>query len=83
MLMESIGENPDHFGTHSYRIGGASALFAAGATETVIRTMGRWSSDLYRLYVRACFEQSLKWSKAAGSARLSEVDGTFDEVDFY
>jgi hypothetical protein len=35
------------------RIGGATALFAAGANETVIRTMGRWSSDLHRLYVRA------------------------------
>jgi hypothetical protein len=28
-------ENPDEFGTHSYRIGGATALFAAGANETV------------------------------------------------
>ena len=46
-LMHSVGENPEQFGTHSYRIGGASALFAAGADETVIRTMGRWSSDIY------------------------------------
>ena len=45
-LMVSVGENPDHFSTHSARIGGATALFAAGADETVIRTMGRWSSDI-------------------------------------
>ena len=36
-LMVSVGENPDHFSTHSARIGGATALFAAGADETVIR----------------------------------------------
>ena len=27
----SVGENPDQFGAHSLRIGGATALFAAGA----------------------------------------------------
>ena len=26
-LMAAIGYNPDHYGTHSYRIGGATALF--------------------------------------------------------
>ena len=36
---------------HMHR-GDPTALFAAGANETVIRTMGRWSSDLHRLYVR-------------------------------
>ena len=66
-LMNAIGEDPDEFGTHSLRIGGATAMFAAGATPTVIRTMGRWSSDCYRLYVRACYEQSMAWTAAAGS----------------
>ena len=82
-LMVSIGEDPSFFGTHSYRIGGATALFAAGANETVIRTMGRWSSDLHRLYVRACFDQCCEWTRLAGSATVSEVSGTFDEVDYY
>eukprot|EP00966_Prymnesium_polylepis_P326593 7382508-Prymnesium_polylepis.1 len=39
-LMVSIVERPEQFGTHSYRIGGAIAHFAAGADATVIRTMG-------------------------------------------
>ena len=84
-LMRAIGEDPSQFGTHSYRIGGATALFAAGANETVIRTMGRWSSDLHRLYVRACYEQCTDWSRAAGSAQVHDLAGTFDpaEVDFY
>jgi hypothetical protein len=82
-LMEAIGEDPSQFGTHSYRIGGATALFAAGANETVIRTMGRWSSDLHRLYVRACFEQCVDWTRRAGSTQVSDLAGTFDEVDYY
>ena len=82
--MTSIGEDPSEFGTHSYRIGGATALFAAGADPTVIRTMGRWSSDCYRLYVRACYEQSLSWTRRAGSQRVTDVAGAeFDEVDYY
>ena len=84
VLMTAIGEDPAEFGTHSYRIGGATALFAAGADPTVIRTMGRWSSDCYRLYVRACYEQSLSWTRRAGSQRVTDVAGAeFDEVDYY
>lgn len=82
-LMARVGENPTEFGTHSLRIGGATAMFAAGASETVIRTMGRWSSDCYRLYVRACFESSLNWTIAAGNTAVKDVAGEFDEVEFY
>jgi hypothetical protein len=82
-LMRAIGEDPSEFGTHSLRIGGATALFAAGASETVIRTMGRWSSDIHRLYVRACFEQCCEWTRRAGSTIVSDLAGEFDEVDDY
>ena len=82
-LMQCIGQDPNEFGTHSLRIGGATALFAAGATPVVIRTMGRWSSDIYRLYVRASFEANLKWSRVAASTAFAEVDATFEEVDDY
>ena len=81
--MAAVGENPDHFGTHSLRIGGATALFAGGASETVIRTMGRWSSDLHRLYVRACFEQCCDWTRRAGSTAFDDMANHFEEVDFY
>ena len=82
-LLISIGLDSRQFGLHSYRIGGATALFAAGATPMVIRTMGRWSSDCYRLYVRACFEQTLSWSRACGSTVVNNLAGQFEEVDFY
>ena len=41
-----------HLNTHSFRIGGASAAFAAGVPEATIQVLGRWSSDAYRAYIR-------------------------------
>ena len=82
-IVAICGENPEEFGTHSMRIGGATALFAAGADMTVVRTMGRWSSDIYHLYVRACFERCRDWGKRAGSTHFTDVEGAIDEVDHY
>jgi hypothetical protein len=83
MLMREVGEDEHAFSTHSLRIGGATALFAAGASPTVIRTMGRWSSDCYRLYVRASYESTLYWTKMCGSTKVSDIAADFDEVDSY
>ena len=74
-LMRCVGEPAEEFGAHSLRIGGATALFAAGADPIVIKTMGRWSSDCFRLYVRACFEQTLSWTRKAGSSTVNDVAG--------
>lgn len=84
LVVAAAGENPDDYGTHSFRIGGATALFAKDANETVIRTMGRWSSDMHRLYTRACFEHVCEWTKRAGSADVTTLEGfEFTEVDDY
>lgn len=82
-LAMAVGENPELYGTHSYRIAGATALFNAGASDTVVRMMGRWSSDIYRIYLRACKEQCRTWSCTAGSTQCSQIGFQFDEVDFY
>lgn len=83
----AAGEDPLEFGAHSLRIGGATALFAAGADPIHIRTMGRWSSDCYRLYVRACFEQTMDWTRKLGSQQVHDVQGTYarsaQEVELY
>ena len=83
----AAGENPEDFGAHSLRIGGATALFAAGADPIHIKTMGRWSSDCWRLYVRACFEQTMQWTRRLGSQLVHDLHGSFErdaqEVDEY
>ena len=82
-VVAAIGEDPLEFGTHSMRIGGATALFAQGADPTVIKTMGRWSSDCYKLYVRACHERCNEWTRRMGSAVVTDVVVEYDEVDYY
>ena len=54
--MASIGLDPARFGTHSLRIGGATAALAAGVQPTLIRVAGRWSSDIYQIYCRLSLE---------------------------
>ena len=45
--------------------------------------MGRWSSDIYHLYVRACFERCCEWTRKAGSTVVTDVARTVDEVHYY
>ena len=40
------------YGTHSCRIGGCTALLELGASAEVIQSMGGWSSDAYKVYMR-------------------------------
>ena len=40
-----------HFGTHSLRIGSATAAAQAGVPVKIIKALGRWSSDCYRRYL--------------------------------
>jgi len=86
-IVAAIGLDPALYGAHSLRIGGATALFAAGADPIHIRTMGRWSSDCYRLYVRSCFEQTLAWTAKIGSQSVHDVQGTYErqaqETEYY
>ena len=44
--------NQPNLNTHSFRIGGASALAAAGVPEYIIQSLGRWSSDSFLRYIR-------------------------------
>ena len=41
-----------NFSSHSFRIGAATSASAAGLPDSTIRTLGRWSSDAYLVYVR-------------------------------
>jgi hypothetical protein len=45
------GKPEGDFDTHSFRAGGACALWAAGYDATTIQTIGRWRSDCWRIYI--------------------------------
>ena len=38
--------------SHSFRIGAATTAAEAGVPAWLIKTMGRWSSDAYQVYIR-------------------------------
>ena len=47
-----VGENPAAYASHSFRIGGATALTAVGASEQYVMNLGGWSSATYLIYCR-------------------------------
>jgi len=51
--LEALGLPASKFGTHSLRIGSATAAAAIGVPMDIIKSMGRWSSECYRRYIRA------------------------------
>ena len=51
VLRRTFPDEPN-LNTHSFRIGGASALAAAGTPDYVIQILGRWSSDSFLRYIR-------------------------------
>ncbi|XP_063777624.1 uncharacterized protein LOC134927301 [Pseudophryne corroboree] len=50
--LTSMGLSPSHFGTHSFRIGAATAAAAAGFSGAQIQAVGRWKSSCYKRYIR-------------------------------
>ena len=42
----------NHVSSHSFRIGAASTAASAGYPRWIIQSLGRWSSDCFRQYIR-------------------------------
>ncbi len=51
-LCDRLGLDKKLFKSHSFRKGGATALKNAGVPDSVIKVIGRWLSNSYRLYVQ-------------------------------
>ena len=73
-LMASLGYDPRTFGAHSLRIGGASAAFAAGIEPSAIRLAGRWSSDVYEIYVRLSRQAASRLGRVIGSSAFEDLE---------
>ena len=73
-VMRAAGCDERRYGAHSLRIGGATAALAAGVPPSLIRMMGRWSSDIYEIYCRMSIEAALSVGKAICSATVSPAD---------
>jgi hypothetical protein len=65
--MKTLGFDSTEYGSHSLRSGGATALAEAGCPESVLKAIGRWSSEVYVIYCRSAFQAVIKWGKAMAS----------------
>ena len=70
-LMGTVGQEPTLYSSHSLRIGGCSAAFAAGIDETTIKALGRWDSETYRLYARMSRQVAMRLGRAIASTRYT------------
>ena len=50
--LANLGLQPDSFDTHSFRVGRATDLALSGASDSLIREAGRWSSNAFQKYLR-------------------------------
>ena len=50
--LDSMGYDLSRIGTHSLRAGGAVRLKLAGEDDSIIKKLGRWSSETYAKYIQ-------------------------------
>jgi hypothetical protein len=62
------------FNTHSFRAGGACALWAAGYSARDIQILGRWRSDCWRIYVTQSDERIKGVTRRMSQASPSGVE---------
>ena len=62
--LKATGQPEQNFARHSFRISAATAAARAGIEDSVIRTLGRWSSLAYLVYIRTPREQLVAFSRA-------------------
>ena len=76
LYKEKCGGDPKRVGTHSMRIGGCSTLFAMGTPPVFVQALGRWSSDVFKLYMRTSKGEMEKYIKAMGRKTFVGIEKT-------
>ncbi len=65
--LTSLGLRSCDYAGHSFRIGAATAAAQAGLEDSVIQSLGRWSSDAFLRYIRMPGEQLALYSGRFGT----------------
>ena len=68
--LSMVGFKPEACAGHSFRIGAATTAAACGVPVEIIKTLGRWKSQPYQLYVRMPTEQLSAISKELAQTKV-------------
>jgi hypothetical protein len=63
-LCIAVGIDPARYKPHSLRIGGCTLLAEIGAPDEVVCALGRWRSEVHRLYMRVARRVAFTWARA-------------------
>ena len=74
MNLKACGFPAHLFSGHSFRKGGAQSLADAGVAPHVIKTMGRWASWCFALYIAMTRESMQDISRTMARHRSTHVD---------
>ena len=66
-VLQKVGIDRTKYSGHSFQIGAATTAATKGIQDSLIKTMGRWESVAYQLYVRTPQAQILSVSQALAS----------------
>ena len=73
--LQAGGVDPSKYAGHSFRIGAASTAARNGIQDSLIKTMGRWESSAYTLYIRTPRETLCAVAGTLVSSRGRREDG--------
>ena len=67
-VLQEAGLHPEKYAGYSFWIGAATTAAASGVQDSLIKTMGRWESVAYQLYVRTPRDQLVAVASTVASA---------------
>ena len=68
--LQKAGMQPENYAGHSFRIGAATTAAACGVPVDIIKTLGRWRSQAYQLYIKLPQDQLADISKKLASSSI-------------